>query len=404
MSYLQIKKGRWHFRIVLPKDVRSAFDDRTEITKALGTSSRREATVLAAPHIAEWHKKIEKVRETNSRELVFTVGPLRVRKSAQSFDLETEDGTPISSHSLRDGLFREVARDWFEQNWRAHFDVAARSPHTEQEAKERVDPSAVYDSIIKHYDAYRPILPSRSRFTQACVGLINRNTKYNSNKLEWKALFPESNNLPVTDDFDYYQEETLLGGTTVSDAVKEYFSRSHKVRPKTEQLWRARANILNEYLGDDVGLKHLTATKADEFRKALLTFPKRRPENLNGFVESVAWAAEKKVDRLTEQTVNAYTNALRAMLYPACKRMNIRNPFAELKPLKGKVHAERKYLDFSDGEIAAIFGKQFCVDGRGRYASPADYWTMLGLLLHGGRINEWAQARREQFFSQDGVF
>lgn len=404
MAYLQHKGGRWYFRLVLPEDVRPAFRNQKEITKSLRASSKAHAEKLAAPYVAEWHDKIEKVRASNTRETVFTVGPLRVKKSAHSFDLETEDGTPISSHSLRDGLFREVARDWFEQRWRAHFDEAARSYYTEHEAKERVDSPIVYGSIVTHYETYRSILPSRPRFTQACVGLFNRNIKYNSNKLDWKALFPESSNLPITDDFEAYQEESLLKGTTVADAMKEYFGRSHKVRPKTEQLWRARANILNEYLGDDVRLTHLTATKADEFRKALLTFPKRRPESLKGFVESVAWAAEKEADRLTEQTVNAYTNALRAMLYPACKRLSIRNPFAELKPLKGKAHAERKYLDFSDEEIKAIFGKGFCVDGRGRVASAADYWTMLGLLLHGGRINEWAQARKEQFFSQDGVF
>lgn len=404
MSYLQVKKGRWHFRIVLPKDVRTALGDRAEITKALGTSSRREATILAAPHIAEWHEKIEQARQQNSRELVFTVGPLRVKKSATSFDLETEDGTPISSHSLREGLYREVARDWFEQSWRAHFDAAARSHYTEHESKERVDPAIVYHGVVSQYEKYKPILPSRSRFTQACVGMINRNFKYESNRLNSKDLFPENGGVLDSDDFDFYREETLLSGTTISDAVSEYFGGAHKVRPKTSQLWRARFAILVEYLGEDMRLSLLTSTAADAFRKALLGFPKRRPADLKGFSESVAWAADRKAPVLTEQTVNAYTNALRAMLNPACKRLGIKNPFSGLKTLKGKAHAERKYLEFTDSEIKLIFGKTFCVDGRGRYASAADYWTMLGLLLHGGRINEWAQARTDQFLVQDGVF
>ena len=90
-------------------------------------SSQREAERLAAPLVAEWHDNIEKARASNARETVFILGPLRVKRSANSFDLETQDGTPISKHSLRAGLYREVAKDWLEQHWRAHFDAAAKS-------------------------------------------------------------------------------------------------------------------------------------------------------------------------------------------------------------------------------------------------------------------------------------
>ncbi|MDX3806475.1 MAG: hypothetical protein QHC89_08735 [Bosea sp. (in: a-proteobacteria)] len=404
MAYVQQKNKRWYFRLVLPEDVRPHFKNLKEITKTLGAASKREAEKLASPLIAEWDTKIKGARAANARETVFTLGPLRVKRSANSFDLETEDGTPISSHSLREGLFREVARDWFEHHWRAHFDAAAKSHYTEHEVKERVDQTTVRAGINSHFEIYRAILPSLPRFIQACVGLINRNMKYQSNNLDWKALFPESKNLPNTDDFDYYQEETLLKGTTISDAIKEYFGRAHDVRPKTEQLWRARIGIFQEWLGDDVRLTHLTPTKAEEFRKALLEFPARRPAAVKGFDASIAWAVEKKAKRLTGQTVNAYTNAIRAILYPACKRLSIRNPFAELGAIKGKPRSETKYLDFADEEIKAIFGKNFCLDGRGKYAEPSDYWIMLGLILHGGRINEWAQARKDQFLVENGVF
>lgn len=404
MAYVQQKNGRWYFRLVLPEDVRPHFKNLKEITRTLGASSKTHAERLASPHVAEWHDKIEKARASNARETVFTVGPLRVRRSANSFDLETEDGTPISSHSLRAGLLREVAKDWFDQRWRAHFDAAAKSPYTEHEAKERADPAIIRAGIVTHYDTYRAILPSHPRFTEECVRLFNRGIKYQSNRLDWKSLFPENKNLPEVGDFDEYQEENLLTGTTISDAIKEYFGRAHEVRPKTEQLWRARINILIEWLGGDVRLSHLTATKAEEFRKALLGFPARRPATVKGFDASIAWATEKKSKRLTGQTINAYTNAIRAILYPACKRLNIRNPFAELGVIKGKPRSETKYLDFTDEEIKVIFGKKFCLDGRGQYAEPSDYWVMLGLLLHGGRINEWAQARKDQFLVENGVF
>ncbi len=404
MAYVQQKNGRWYFRLVLPEDVRPAYKNQKEVTKALRASSQREAERLAAPFVAEWLDNIDKARASNARETVFTFGPLRVRRSANSFDLETEGGTPISSHSLRTGLFREVAKDWFDQRWRAYFDMAASSHYAEHEAVEHVDPAVIRAGIVEYYDNYRAILPSHPKFCEACVGMINRHMKYNSNKLDWKSLFPENKSLPDTDDFDYYKEENLIEGTTISDAVTEYFSRAHKVRPKTEQLWRARIGIFKEWLGDDVRLNHLTPTKAEEFRNALLRFPARRPVAVKGFDASLAWAVEKKAKRLTGQSVNAYTNAIRAILYPACKRLNIRNPFAELGVIKVKSHAETRYLDFSDEEIKAIFGKKFCVDGRGKYGSPSDYWVMLGLLLHGGRINEWAQATKEQFFVENGVF
>lgn len=404
MAYVQQKNGRWSFRLVLPQDVRPHFKNLKEITKALRASSQREAERLAAPLIAEWHDNIEKARALNARETVFILGPLRVKRSANSFDLETEDGTPISKHSLRAGLYREVAKDWLEQHWRAHFDAAAKSHYTAHEAEERADPSIVRAGIVSHYDSYRAILPSHPRFTEECVRLFNRNIKYQSNKLEWKSLFPESKNLPEVASYDDHQEESLLTGTTIADAVKEYFGRAHEVRPKTEQLWRARIGILQEWLGDDVRLSHLTPTKAEEFRKALLEFPARRPAAVKGFDASIAWAVDKKAKRITGQTVNAYTNAIRAILYPACKRLNIRNPFAELGVIKGRPRSETKYLDFSDEEIKAIFGKKFCLDGRGKYAEPSDFWVMLGLLLHGGRINEWAQARKDQFLVENGVF
>ena len=127
MAYIQQKNGRWYFRLVLPEDVRPHFKNLKEITKTLGALSKREAEKLASPLIAEWDTKIKGARAANARETVFAIGPLRVRRSANSFDLETEDGTPISKHSLRAGLFREVAKDWFDQHWRAHFNAAAKS-------------------------------------------------------------------------------------------------------------------------------------------------------------------------------------------------------------------------------------------------------------------------------------
>jgi hypothetical protein len=404
MAYVQHKKGRWFFRIVVPEDVRSRFKGQKEITRSLRATSRSHAIRLAAPHIAEWVEKIAQSRAENARETVFTLGHFRVKRSVTSFDLETDDGTLISRHSLDRGLYREVADDWFREHWHLHFEGARSGPFSEREKAERADPAAVREGIAATYSQYRAILPSYPSFAKQCISLLNGNMKFHSNRIDHDTLFPEFKNSRFPLHTEQFQEADLLTETTISGAVKEYFSRAHEVRPKTEQLWRARIGIFQEWLGDDARVTHLTTRQAEDFRKALLSFPVRRPASVRGFNESVAWADETRAKRLTGQTVNSYTNAIRAVLYPACKRLNIRNPFSELSAVKVKPHADTKYLDFTDEEISVIFGKTFCIDGHGRYSEPSDFWIMLGLLLHGGRINEWAQADRDQFSMQKGIF
>jgi len=58
MSCTQLKRRSWHCRIVVPKDVRAAFDDPVEFTKSPGTTSECGAQRLAAPYVAEWSRQI----------------------------------------------------------------------------------------------------------------------------------------------------------------------------------------------------------------------------------------------------------------------------------------------------------------------------------------------------------
>ena len=404
MHYLKQKRGIWHFRIIIPEDVRGALKSGKEIMRSLQTTSRREAAAKVAPHIQEWTAKIELARKAQKREIVFADGSMIIRKSDLGFDLETESGVVVKSRPLNVGFVQELSRQWFRTYWFDFFGNLDRTNLNELEINERLPHSSVRQSILEFYENNRQLIPSMPRFITTCLSILNSEFKYDVNKVNPSAIFSDDIGTKPENENIEYKSEDLFEGTLISEAVEEYFNRINKKPEKTILLFRARVALFIDFLGHDARLSDISRKQAEQFRLELRKYPARKPKKINGFRKALLWATENDTPFLKAGAINAYTDAIRAVFMPACKRLKIPNPFSNLEIAKDTDSGSTRYKDFTSEEITKLFGSTFCQKRKNFDPRPSDFWIMLALLLHGSRINEWAQAKPEQFFMEDGIF
>ncbi len=384
MSYIQLKRRNWHCRIVIPKDVRAAFKGRAEFTKSLGTTSEREAQRLAAPYVAEWLRQISDARKSLQSVILMQFDDRAVHQTQDGFEVRTLDGSVILKRSARQGLDREVAKKWFETEWAAHFSQVWTDGVDNGKNRERLDPNKVRNGIVSHFEQFRPALSSRPSFIRECISVLNQYVKFDDNRIEMDSIFPDESVMIISNAKKY----DLLNQIFISDAIEQYFSGPAKVKQKTETLFRARTRSFMDFLSRDKPIQSISRSDVENFRSHLLASPSGRNPDA----------------QLSKSTVNSYVNSIRAVLGPACSSLSIDNPFSGLRALKSDQFGDSDYRSFTNEEIRKIFGDGFGLIRSKPSTRPSDFWVPLALLLHGSRLNEWAQAKRSQFVKDDDIW
>lgn len=90
---LELRGHVWYATLLVPQDVRAALG-RVRFKQSLGTSNRREASLLAAPHIAHWKALIKQARGATN---AVTNEAMRWRSAlSQAPDADTEEALELA--------------------------------------------------------------------------------------------------------------------------------------------------------------------------------------------------------------------------------------------------------------------------------------------------------------------
>lgn len=138
---IEQRKGVWYATVLVPKDVREVIG-RVRFKKSLGTANKREAQLLAAPHVAAWWAQIRQARGSSN---AVATEALRWRRALaeapdedtlEAFELALSDKTEAMAEAQGDEAahaFHSVAAGTatptseYYEGWKEQITLAAKT-------------------------------------------------------------------------------------------------------------------------------------------------------------------------------------------------------------------------------------------------------------------------------------
>lgn len=417
--HLAVLNGVYWFRRAVPADARTAFGCR-EVKRSLHTGDVREARI----RLGQWQRWFDmKLFEARNR-------PEGVRPWSRP---KQWGGPPrLVSEAETDGIIRSwladhLARTTVATATGSRPDFAQNRAEARTTAKNQLDdiarmresdepPLRVHHLAVRLIDDAHLDAPKGSAsYALVCRRVIDGLHEAAAQQL--RAL--ETGSFRPVDDAMFgqaaYEQDASASGYTLREAAEGYLAEPAKKNPKTQSLYRTRAEVILEALGEDTLVRDVARQACRSFvTETLAIYPARLPNALRALPlrKRLAEAQRLEIRPLSDSAKNLYIEVMAGILGWA-KREGYRldNPAEGLRLKKPK---GRKRLPFTEAELQSIFSAPIytgCRDDESGYVRPGDakprrhrFWIPLISLYSGLRVNEICQLDAQDIGRKKGVW
>lgn len=408
MKYVQLVRGKWVVRMVVPEELRGIIGQRELVEIGLPNEARaREKKAVAV--INGFHAKLDEAREVWE-----SLG------EASKPTLSSAAKEHFSAELLRDDLARATSTDPATKSFLA----LSRSVYANRLrllVGGKVDAEEAEALIGYAADALRregraPDVPRHTLLrTLAEIQLeaLGRFEERDGGQVKAPApvhpLLTEPDPVPKTMPG---VNRPAASGMTLTEALvafhKERTAGGGTLAPKTMEEHRNAARMFNEFMEGDTPLRAITKKHVIEYKQALLETPTRYTLRFPGLTLPQAIRANRKLEvpfeTLAPKTINMkWLSHLSSILQWASNNGHLdANPAQGIRVDTGsKVHREPSYLPFTKDELKKIFGSDLFKDPR---SYGLNQWALLLMLFTGVRnSSEMARMRLENIYTEQGV-
>ncbi len=418
--HLAILNGVYWFRRAVPADAKAAFGCR-EVKRSLHTGDLREARL----RLGEWQRWFDmKLSEARHRPEGLKPwskpkswgGPPRLVSDSETDSVirawvqEYLDRTTVETAT---GLRPDFAQDRSEGRATAQNLLAdvARMRETD-EPPLRV--MWIAERLVEEANLDAP--KGSPSFSRVCRKIIDGLTEIAAQQ---QAALKTGQFVAVNQEMfgaqAYSNDAKITYGFTMREAAEGYLAEPAKQNPKTQGLYRARAEVVLEALGENTLVRDVTRQACRAFAyETLLQYPARPSPSLKELPleERLIEAQRLGLRPLSDSSRNLYIEIMAGMLsWAKNEGHRLDNP---AEGLRLKKRSTRKRLPFSEAELQRIFNAPIytgCRNDESGYAKPGSsiirrqrFWAPLISLYSGLRINEICQLDVQDVLQKKGIW